>query len=186
MLQSSNSLQFLVCDGKCLLSGCVEGTTDNCCHEQCLAGCSEPNSTRSCYACRYYRNEETSECVKACPKGFYKVMYSVRNPATYTAARLCRWKPIIRRQSLNSWRQFFLNACVCIFVTLCCFTDLLLLLLWIFIQDNQFKKCYIQRYIQVLFYHWVLFSNHEYNKGGEQVEKGGSSTLLYPWLMGEG
>ena len=38
---------------------------------------------------------------------------SVRNPATYTAARLCRRKPIIRRQSLNSRRQFFLNACVC-------------------------------------------------------------------------
>ena len=36
--------------------------------------------------------------------------YSVRNPATYTAA-ICRRKPIIRRQSLNS-RWQFLSLCV--------------------------------------------------------------------------
>ena len=62
-----------VCDGKCSLSGCVEETTNECCHKECLGGCSSSNSDMSCYACKNYRVEETGQCVDTCVQGYYKV-----------------------------------------------------------------------------------------------------------------
>ena len=63
---------FLVCDVKCDLQGCVNGSISECCHDECLGGCQTADSTFSCNACKNYRIEaQTSsrkgECVNKCP-----------------------------------------------------------------------------------------------------------------------
>uniref|UniRef100_A0A7N5ZXH3 Tyrosine-protein kinase receptor n=1 Tax=Anabas testudineus TaxID=64144 RepID=A0A7N5ZXH3_ANATE len=48
--------------GACSLQG-------QCCHEQCLGGCSEPGNVSSCVACRNLQHGNT--CVEKCPPGYY-------------------------------------------------------------------------------------------------------------------
>lgn len=56
-----------VCPSSCKHRAC---TKDNqCCHEQCLGGCLEPNSSHKCVACRNYMHNNI--CVEKCPPGFY-------------------------------------------------------------------------------------------------------------------
>ncbi|KAI4798761.1 hypothetical protein KUCAC02_020493, partial [Chaenocephalus aceratus] len=40
-----------------------------CCHDQCLGGCSEPGNSSSCVSCRNLQHGNT--CVDKCPAGFY-------------------------------------------------------------------------------------------------------------------
>ncbi|KAM8888379.1 insulin receptor b [Synchiropus picturatus] len=40
-----------------------------CCHEQCLGGCSEPGLASSCVACRNLQHGNT--CLEKCPPGYY-------------------------------------------------------------------------------------------------------------------
>uniref|UniRef100_A0A8C4FDH7 Tyrosine-protein kinase receptor n=1 Tax=Dicentrarchus labrax TaxID=13489 RepID=A0A8C4FDH7_DICLA len=40
-----------------------------CCHDQCLGGCSEPGNASSCVACRNLQHGNT--CMEKCPPGFY-------------------------------------------------------------------------------------------------------------------
>ncbi|XP_034035735.1 insulin receptor b [Thalassophryne amazonica] len=63
---SQNHCQRMCLDN-CKQSACsLQG---QCCHEQCLGGCSEPGSTSSCVACRNLQYGNT--CVEKCPPGFY-------------------------------------------------------------------------------------------------------------------
>ncbi|XP_071343963.1 insulin receptor b [Trachinotus anak] len=48
--------------GACSLQG-------QCCHDQCLGGCSEPGNASSCVACRNLQHGNT--CVDKCPPGYY-------------------------------------------------------------------------------------------------------------------
>uniref|UniRef100_A0AAQ5YTB5 Tyrosine-protein kinase receptor n=1 Tax=Amphiprion ocellaris TaxID=80972 RepID=A0AAQ5YTB5_AMPOC len=48
--------------GACSLQG-------QCCHDQCLGGCSEPGNASSCVACRNLQHGNT--CVEKCPPGYY-------------------------------------------------------------------------------------------------------------------
>uniref|UniRef100_A0A8C7ZHT9 Tyrosine-protein kinase receptor n=1 Tax=Oryzias sinensis TaxID=183150 RepID=A0A8C7ZHT9_9TELE len=63
---SSNHCQK-VCPDQCKLACTDDG---QCCHSQCLGGCSEPNSDRACSACLHYFHNE--RCVPDCPPGTYK------------------------------------------------------------------------------------------------------------------
>ncbi|KAJ3599168.1 hypothetical protein NHX12_033131 [Muraenolepis orangiensis] len=40
-----------------------------CCHDQCLGGCSEPGNASSCVACRRLQHGDT--CLETCPLGYY-------------------------------------------------------------------------------------------------------------------
>lgn len=67
---SSLPLFFLpssVCPDQCKLACTDDG---QCCHSQCLGGCSEPNSDRACSVCLHYFHNE--RCVPDCPPGTYK------------------------------------------------------------------------------------------------------------------
>ncbi|KAA0719463.1 Insulin receptor [Triplophysa tibetana] len=56
-----------LCPSSCKHRAC---SRDNqCCHEQCLGGCLEPNNTSKCVACRNYMHHNT--CVDRCPPGYY-------------------------------------------------------------------------------------------------------------------
>ncbi|XP_070688502.1 insulin receptor b [Pempheris klunzingeri] len=48
--------------GACSLQG-------QCCHDQCLGGCSEPGNASSCVACRNLQHGNS--CVEKCPPGYY-------------------------------------------------------------------------------------------------------------------
>uniref|UniRef100_A0A3Q3X5C5 Tyrosine-protein kinase receptor n=1 Tax=Mola mola TaxID=94237 RepID=A0A3Q3X5C5_MOLML len=48
--------------GACSLQG-------QCCHDQCLGGCSEPGNASSCVACRNLQHG--NNCVEKCPPGYY-------------------------------------------------------------------------------------------------------------------
>lgn len=61
------------CDTRCGLEGCVVGTTDLCCHTNCLGGCSEPNDPAKCDACKKYRIWDTGVCVNKCPPNTYLI-----------------------------------------------------------------------------------------------------------------
>ncbi|KAF6738152.1 Insulin-like growth factor 1 receptor [Oryzias melastigma] len=63
---SSNHCQK-VCPDQCKLACTDDG---QCCHSQCLGGCSEPNDDRACSACLHYFHNE--RCVPDCPPGTYK------------------------------------------------------------------------------------------------------------------
>ncbi|KAK2917886.1 hypothetical protein Q8A73_004632 [Channa argus] len=56
-----------VCPERCKLACTDKG---ECCHSQCLGGCTEPNNDTACYACLHYLHEE--RCVPDCPPGTYK------------------------------------------------------------------------------------------------------------------
>ncbi|XP_029004833.1 insulin receptor b [Betta splendens] len=56
-----------MCHDKCKHGACsLQG---QCCHEQCLGGCSEPGNASSCVACRNLQHGNT--CVEKCPAGFF-------------------------------------------------------------------------------------------------------------------
>uniref|UniRef100_A0A674E262 Tyrosine-protein kinase receptor n=1 Tax=Salmo trutta TaxID=8032 RepID=A0A674E262_SALTR len=56
-----------MCPTSCKHRAC---TRDNqCCHEQCLGGCSEPRNSSSCVACKNLQHQEA--CVDRCPQGYY-------------------------------------------------------------------------------------------------------------------
>ncbi|XP_055721877.1 insulin receptor-like isoform X2 [Salvelinus fontinalis] len=56
-----------MCPTSCKHRAC---TRDNqCCHEQCLGGCSEPHNSSSCVACKNLQHQEA--CVDRCPQGYY-------------------------------------------------------------------------------------------------------------------
>ncbi|KAK2835511.1 hypothetical protein Q5P01_015995 [Channa striata] len=63
---SQNHCQRMCLDnckhGACSLQG-------QCCHDQCLGGCSEPGNASSCVACRNLQHGNT--CVEMCPPGYY-------------------------------------------------------------------------------------------------------------------
>uniref|UniRef100_A0A8C5AFH3 Tyrosine-protein kinase receptor n=1 Tax=Gadus morhua TaxID=8049 RepID=A0A8C5AFH3_GADMO len=48
--------------GACTMQG-------QCCHDQCLGGCSEVGNASSCVACRRLQHGDT--CMEACPPGYY-------------------------------------------------------------------------------------------------------------------
>ncbi|CAB1317063.1 unnamed protein product, partial [Coregonus sp. 'balchen'] len=55
------------CPPSCKHRAC---TKDNqCCHESCLGGCSEPQNSSSCVACKNLQYQEA--CVDRCPQGYY-------------------------------------------------------------------------------------------------------------------
>ncbi|KAG7521570.1 insulin-like growth factor 1 receptor [Solea senegalensis] len=63
---TSNQCQK-VCPAHCALACTDKG---ECCHSQCLGGCTEPNSDTACSACLHYFHED--RCVLDCPAGTYK------------------------------------------------------------------------------------------------------------------
>ncbi|KAF3834782.1 hypothetical protein F7725_027340 [Dissostichus mawsoni] len=63
---SQNHCQRMCLDN-CKHSACsLQG---QCCHDQCLGGCSEPGNSSSCVSCRNLQHGNT--CVDKCPAGFY-------------------------------------------------------------------------------------------------------------------
>lgn len=56
-----------VCPAACKHHACT--SSSQCCHDQCLGGCSEVGSARACVACRHFLHGDT--CVKRCPPGYY-------------------------------------------------------------------------------------------------------------------
>ncbi|KAM3610116.1 uncharacterized protein V6R79_025621 [Siganus canaliculatus] len=63
---TSNQCQR-VCPDRCKLA-CTD--TQECCHSQCLGGCTEPNNDMACSACLHYHHE--GRCVPDCPADTYK------------------------------------------------------------------------------------------------------------------
>uniref|UniRef100_A0AAX7TBX8 Tyrosine-protein kinase receptor n=1 Tax=Astatotilapia calliptera TaxID=8154 RepID=A0AAX7TBX8_ASTCA len=61
------SLSLSVCPKQCRLACTDKG---ECCHNQCLGSCTEPNNDMSCSACLHYYHE--GRCVPNCPPGTYK------------------------------------------------------------------------------------------------------------------
>lgn len=61
------SCLFTVCLDNCKHSACT--LQGQCCHDQCLGGCSEPGNASSCVACRNLQHGST--CVEKCPPGYY-------------------------------------------------------------------------------------------------------------------
>ncbi|XP_052002563.1 insulin-like growth factor 1b receptor [Xyrauchen texanus] len=57
-----------ICPEWCGLRACTY--TGECCHPQCLGGCTAPNNDRACAACQHYYHE--GRCVEDCPPGTYK------------------------------------------------------------------------------------------------------------------
>uniref|UniRef100_A0A667Y3Z9 Tyrosine-protein kinase receptor n=1 Tax=Myripristis murdjan TaxID=586833 RepID=A0A667Y3Z9_9TELE len=56
-----------MCTDNCKYGACsLQG---QCCHDQCLGGCSEPGNSSSCVACRNLQHGDT--CVEKCPPGYY-------------------------------------------------------------------------------------------------------------------
>ncbi|XP_037306483.1 insulin-like growth factor 1a receptor [Pungitius pungitius] len=56
-----------VCPEHCKLSCTDQG---ECCHSQCLGGCTEPNNDMACSGCLHYYHED--HCVPDCPPDTYK------------------------------------------------------------------------------------------------------------------
>lgn len=67
------ALYLSVCKASCGIQGCVDGTIDQCCHKECLGGCTRPGSNRHCHACMNYRTGSYGFCVSKCPRGMYVV-----------------------------------------------------------------------------------------------------------------
>ncbi|XP_041863346.1 insulin receptor b [Melanotaenia boesemani] len=63
---SQNHCQRM-CSDKCKHAPC--SSQGQCCHHQCLGGCSEPGNASSCVACRNLQHGNT--CVEKCPPGYY-------------------------------------------------------------------------------------------------------------------
>ncbi|KAK5931228.1 hypothetical protein CgunFtcFv8_027392 [Champsocephalus gunnari] len=67
LILTSSSSSSSVCLDNCKHSACsLQG---QCCHDQCLGGCSEPGNSSSCVSCRNLQHGNT--CVDKCPAGFY-------------------------------------------------------------------------------------------------------------------
>ena len=64
---------LIVCKASCGARGCLEGTMDQCCHEECLGGCTVKGSKHHCHACMHYRSGPYGFCVSKCPLGMYVV-----------------------------------------------------------------------------------------------------------------
>ncbi|KAM9460613.1 insulin receptor b [Clarias gariepinus] len=56
-----------ICPAVCKHRACT--LSNECCHDQCLGGCSELGSARACVACRHLLHEDT--CVERCPPGYF-------------------------------------------------------------------------------------------------------------------
>ncbi|XP_012683817.2 insulin receptor b isoform X2 [Clupea harengus] len=56
-----------MCPPACKNHACT--LSNQCCHDQCLGGCSEPGNASACIACRHLMHEGT--CVERCPPGHY-------------------------------------------------------------------------------------------------------------------
>nr|XP_055074554.1 insulin receptor b [Misgurnus anguillicaudatus] len=56
-----------MCPSECKHGACTPHK--ECCHEQCLGGCSAPGNATKCVACRKFLLGET--CVERCPRGYY-------------------------------------------------------------------------------------------------------------------
>ncbi|XP_033821219.1 insulin receptor b [Periophthalmus magnuspinnatus] len=56
-----------MCSDSCKHGACTP--QGQCCHDQCLGGCSEPGNYSSCVACRNLQHGST--CVDKCPPGYY-------------------------------------------------------------------------------------------------------------------
>ncbi|XP_026786253.3 insulin receptor b [Pangasianodon hypophthalmus] len=56
-----------ICPAACKHHACT--SSNQCCHDQCLGGCSEVGSARACVACRHFLHGDT--CVEKCPPGYY-------------------------------------------------------------------------------------------------------------------
>ncbi|KAG5276137.1 hypothetical protein AALO_G00128270 [Alosa alosa] len=56
-----------MCPAVCKNHACT--LKGDCCHEQCLGGCSESGNASACVACRHLMHEGT--CVDRCPQGYY-------------------------------------------------------------------------------------------------------------------
>ncbi|XP_026738926.1 insulin-like receptor isoform X2 [Trichoplusia ni] len=61
-----------ICPTWCGEHGCVDNTTDTCCHSACLGGCSGPTA-QDCHVCRGYSLGYGAErkCMDSCPIGTY-------------------------------------------------------------------------------------------------------------------
>ncbi|XP_045061890.1 insulin receptor a [Coregonus clupeaformis] len=59
-----------MCPPSCKHRACTRD--HQCCHEQCLGGCSEPYNSSSCVACKNLQYQEA--CVDHCPQGYYTYM----------------------------------------------------------------------------------------------------------------
>ncbi|XP_078388482.1 insulin-like growth factor 1a receptor [Cetorhinus maximus] len=57
-----------VCPKACGKRAC--NNWDECCHEECLGGCTAVNNNRACMACQNYYHE--GQCLRSCPPGTYK------------------------------------------------------------------------------------------------------------------
>ncbi|MBN3310814.1 IGF1R factor, partial [Amia calva] len=57
-----------VCPVECEKRACTE--TGECCHPECLGGCTVPNNNSACAACTHYNHE--GRCVPDCPPDTYK------------------------------------------------------------------------------------------------------------------
>ncbi|KAG7267045.1 hypothetical protein CRUP_017285 [Coryphaenoides rupestris] len=66
-LSSPTWTRPLMCLDSCKHSACT--AQGQCCHDQCLGGCSEPGNASSCVACRKLQHGDT--CLETCPPGFY-------------------------------------------------------------------------------------------------------------------
>ncbi|XP_063057164.1 insulin receptor b [Engraulis encrasicolus] len=58
-----------MCPPACKNLACTLDNPGQCCHEQCLGGCSQPGNASACVACRHLMHEGT--CVERCPPGQY-------------------------------------------------------------------------------------------------------------------
>ncbi|XP_073699705.1 insulin-like growth factor 1 receptor [Garra rufa] len=56
-----------VCPSECVHGACTPHK--ECCHDQCLGGCSVPGNSTKCVACRNFQFGDT--CVDRCPSGYY-------------------------------------------------------------------------------------------------------------------
>ncbi|KAI5609833.1 insulin receptor b precursor, partial [Silurus asotus] len=56
-----------ICPAACKYHACT--SSNQCCHEQCLGGCSKAGSASACVACRHFLHGDT--CVERCPSGYY-------------------------------------------------------------------------------------------------------------------
>uniref|UniRef100_A0A673HZH4 Tyrosine-protein kinase receptor n=1 Tax=Sinocyclocheilus rhinocerous TaxID=307959 RepID=A0A673HZH4_9TELE len=56
-----------ICPSECVHGACT--LHKECCHDQCLGGCSVPGNSTKCVACRNFLFGDT--CVERCPPGYY-------------------------------------------------------------------------------------------------------------------
>uniref|UniRef100_A0A3B3W0Y7 Tyrosine-protein kinase receptor n=1 Tax=Poecilia latipinna TaxID=48699 RepID=A0A3B3W0Y7_9TELE len=100
-------LQFSVCLCGLILTNfflfCFSSACDNCkngacsrqgqcCHEQCLGGCSEPGNATSCVACRNLQHGNI--CMDKCPPGYYVFQ-------GWRCVNFCHQIPLLRYSDLS-------------------------------------------------------------------------------------